>query len=169
MEQIYSIYKHTVPNGKVYIGATCQNVKSRWGVNGSNYKSNPLFYDDIQKYGWDNIKHEVLHTVFTREDAYFLEKEEIKNHNSMNPDYGYNRNPGNRLHVCKMILDKENGVYEERKIEPMLTLDELAEELAVSKNYIYGLVLEGLPNIRIGRRTLRFERKEVIKWLKEKS
>lgn len=168
MEIVYSIYKHSVPNGKVYIGATSQNVKNRWGFNGSNYKSNPLFYEDIVKYGWNNIEHEVLHTVFNREEAYFLEKEEIKKHNSMNPDFGYNRNPGSRVYVCQTILDRENGICKDKKIEPMLKIEELAEELAVSKSYIHGLILEGLPNIRIGR-SFRFDRKEVSDWLKERS
>lgn len=162
---VYSVYKHTVPNGKVYIGATCQKTKNRWGVNGSNYKSNPLFYEDILKYGWDNIKHEILHTVFTREDAYYLEKNEIKAHNSMNPEFGYNRNPGSRLSVSATIILKENGDSEKGETGSLLTIESMAHELGVSKRYIHGLILDGMPKIRIGT-LIRFDRKEVSNWLK---
>ena len=33
----FIVYKHTSPNGKVYIGITKQNPKQRWG-NGSGYR-----------------------------------------------------------------------------------------------------------------------------------
>lgn len=54
------LYRHTSPSGKVYIGITSQyNVKLRW-CRGSSYKGCPYFYNAIIKYGWDNIRHEVL-------------------------------------------------------------------------------------------------------------
>ena len=56
----YTIYKHTNKiNGKSYIGQTSQNVKARWS-NGSGYKSCPIFYQAILKYGWDNFTHDIL-------------------------------------------------------------------------------------------------------------
>ena len=36
----YSVYKHTFPNGKVYIGITKQNPLKRWR-NGTGYKGQP--------------------------------------------------------------------------------------------------------------------------------
>lgn len=53
----YYIYVHTAPNGKKYIGMTT-NLKKRWIA--SKYKCNKEFYKDIIKYGWNNIRHEVL-------------------------------------------------------------------------------------------------------------
>ena len=32
----------------------------RWGHNGYKYKDNNHFYRAIQKYGWDNIEHQVI-------------------------------------------------------------------------------------------------------------
>ena len=33
----YTVYKHTSPSGKVYIGITCRKPKYRWN-NGKGYK-----------------------------------------------------------------------------------------------------------------------------------
>lgn len=38
----YTLYKHTAPSGKVYIGITSQNVMKRW-QNGSGYSQNVYF------------------------------------------------------------------------------------------------------------------------------
>lgn len=40
----YSIYKHTLPNQKVYIGQTC-DIKRRWHA--CNYTGNCYFYNAI--------------------------------------------------------------------------------------------------------------------------
>lgn len=58
---MYTVYKHTTPSGKVYIGATGQNPKHRWN-NGKGYMHNRRFCDAIRKYGWGNIEHEVIRT-----------------------------------------------------------------------------------------------------------
>ena len=39
----FIVYKHTCPNGKVYIGITCQKPQNRWGKDGNGYKEQ-LFY-----------------------------------------------------------------------------------------------------------------------------
>ncbi len=64
----YCVYKHTSPNGKVYIGITRQNPIKRW-MNGKGYAHNTHFYNAILKYGWSNFRHEILFTGLTREDA----------------------------------------------------------------------------------------------------
>lgn len=58
----WTVYKHTSPSGKVYIGITCQIPKKRWGHNGKGYKGCTHFTHAIEKYGWDNITHEILRT-----------------------------------------------------------------------------------------------------------
>ena len=74
MERKYIIYQHTTPSGKVYIGQTCQkNPNVRWS-NGKGYKGCILFYRTIEKYGWNNIEHKILHTGLTKEKADILEK-----------------------------------------------------------------------------------------------
>lgn len=57
----YYIYIHTCPNMKCYVGMSI-SPKNRWN-NGEGYKNNKEFYKDIQKYGWNNIEHEILATT----------------------------------------------------------------------------------------------------------
>lgn len=89
----YTVYKHISPIGKVYIGITKMNPVRRW-AKGLGYKSCTHFFNAIVKYGWDNIKHEILYTDLTREEAEIKEKELIKEYNSNNPNYGYNIQAG---------------------------------------------------------------------------
>lgn len=84
----YIVYKHTCPNGKGYIGITSQDVKERW-KNGKGYIG-ALFYKAIQKYGWENIKHEVLFEGLTKEQAEEKEIELIALYKSNQREYGYN-------------------------------------------------------------------------------
>ena len=59
--RIWKLYLHTSPNGKKYYGITSKNNPSeRWGNNGDNYKRHPYFYNAINKYGWNNFKHEII-------------------------------------------------------------------------------------------------------------
>ena len=91
----FTVYKHTSPSGKVYIGITSQSVTRRWN-NGNGYRHNKYFYRAILKYGWYNFKHEILFTELTKEQAEFKEIELIKLYNSTNNRYGYNiQNGGN--------------------------------------------------------------------------
>lgn len=62
----YSVYKHTFPNSKIYVGITFRNPKIRWG-NGNNYSNNKYMTNAIRKYGWNNISHEILFTGLTKE------------------------------------------------------------------------------------------------------
>lgn len=57
----YSLYKHTSPSGKVYIGITRQKPELRWN-HGKGYcrGEQPVFERAILKYGWDNIKHDIV-------------------------------------------------------------------------------------------------------------
>ena len=79
MDKLYSLYRHTSPSGKVYIGITNQPVTYRWN-NGKGY-CNVLkgpFKSTILKYGWDSIKHEVLMYNLSEDKAKYLEKVFIK-------------------------------------------------------------------------------------------
>lgn len=89
----YKVYMHTTPNNKVYIGITKQPVERRWR-NGEAYKYHTYFYRAIQKYGWDNIKHEVIFDNLTEEEAKQKEIELIEMYSSTNQKHGYNRSAG---------------------------------------------------------------------------
>lgn len=88
----WTVYKHTSPSGKVYIGITSKDPKYRWS-NGKGYR-NTYFANAIKKYGWDNIEHEILFTDLNENDAKEMEKELIAKYNSNNRKYGYNMTKG---------------------------------------------------------------------------
>ena len=89
----YCVYKHTSPNGKVYIGITCKKPQYRWNK-GKGYINNSYFYNAIQKYGWDNFTHEILESELPFEKACFLEKQYIEKYKSSNREFGYNSSIG---------------------------------------------------------------------------
>lgn len=87
------IYIHTCPNGKKYIGTTqLSDPKNRWD-SGWGYKNNTHFWNAIQKYGWNNISHQVIE-VDTVEDMWYGEKYLIAYYNTTNPENGYNHSLG---------------------------------------------------------------------------
>lgn len=86
---MYFVYKHTCPNKKVYIGMTGEEPERRWN-GGYGYHRNKKFFKAILKYGWDNIKHEILSIHQTKEDALKEEAVQIVKHNATIPHFGYN-------------------------------------------------------------------------------
>ena len=72
----YSVYKHTFPNGKIYIGITGKPLAQRW-KRGKNYRNNIYMTRAIEKYGWDNINHEVIESELTKPEAEAKERELI--------------------------------------------------------------------------------------------
>ena len=72
----YCVYKHTLPDGRYYIGATYRGVK-RWGKDGCHYKSSKIFFPLIKQVGWENIKHEILFSSLSSKEAREKEKELI--------------------------------------------------------------------------------------------
>ena len=89
----WSVYIHTAPNGKVYVGITSRPPKKRW-LYGHGYADNKDFFADIIQFGWENILHEIVAEQLTEEQAYALEQRLISELRSNNPKYGYNRASG---------------------------------------------------------------------------
>lgn len=89
----YTVYKHIAPNSKIYIGITKMNPLKRWD-NGRGYSTNKHFSRAIKKYGWNNIKHEILFSDLSVNDAKTKEIELIEYYQSNNPKYGYNVTAG---------------------------------------------------------------------------
>lgn len=103
----YIIYMHLFPNDKKYIGITCKKPNARW-ENGLGYSEShqPVMYNAIQKYGWENIKHIILYENLSLQEAQEKEKELIACYNtnchSKNSN-GYNMTDGGegtQGHVC---------------------------------------------------------------------
>lgn len=108
----FTVYKHTAPNNKIYIGITCRDVNRRW-QNGKNYKSSAHFNSAIKKYGWDNIAHEILFTGLSKDDAERKEIELIEFYQSNNPLFGYNIESGG--HVFRHTEETKRKISESNK------------------------------------------------------
>ena len=97
---MYSIYVHTTPDGKKYVGSTSIEPNKRF-QRGCNYKTCTRFNDAINFFGWNNIKHEILETVEDKETALKREEYYTLLWRTNEPEFGYNIYVGN-------IPNKEN-------------------------------------------------------------
>ena len=101
----YTVYCHTFPNGKRYIGITNQEPKRRWR-DGKGYEGQAV-YNAILKYGWKNIKHDILFTGLTKDEAEQKEIELIKAFETNSHKHGYNvENGGNTSRLSDETKDK---------------------------------------------------------------
>lgn len=111
----WTVYRHIFPNGKSYIGITSQKPEYRWGKQGKNYSMQPLVYNAIKKYGWDNIKHLILFRELTADEANKKEQELIKEYHSYYLDElgpGYNMTlggEGSKQIDSKIIIEMYNN------------------------------------------------------------
>lgn len=97
MTKAWVVYMHeNRENGKKYIGITCQRPERRW-QNGEGYRQSRHFYSAIKSHGWDAFRHEVLYTNLTQAEAEKLEIELIEKYQTLNPEKGYNLDPGGHL------------------------------------------------------------------------
>lgn len=108
----YCVYLHTINKSvsgythkKYYVGIS-NNIERRWENDGENYKRQ-VFYNAIQKYGWKNIKHEILFKDLTKEEAMKKEKEMILKYNSKLGNSGYNVSDGGE-NICEIRRDAKS-------------------------------------------------------------
>lgn len=135
-DRCYTVYMHTSPSGKRYIGITSQNPPRRRWRNGEAYKNNKHFANAIKAYGWDNFEHEILFEKLTKEEAEQKEIELISYYNSTNQNKGYNiANGGNSIgkhseetkikisnaHKGKKISDEQRKIMSEQRKGVKLT------------------------------------------------
>lgn len=80
-------------NNKKYIGITSENNPNKRWKNGAGYKKQ-IFYNAIQKYGWNNFQHKILYQNLTETEAKQKEIELIAFYNTNNNLYGYNQTKG---------------------------------------------------------------------------
>lgn len=125
MENNYTVYIHIFPNNKVYIGITKMGIKNRW-LNGKGYKTCRKLNFAIQKYGWENVKHEILYEHLTKEEAEQKEIELIVKYNSTDDNFGYNIEKGGN-HQGKMSDETK------RKLSAIMKGKNIGE-----KNGMYG-------------------------------
>ena len=137
-ENNYCVYMHITPNNKRYIGITKQKVNRRWR-NGKGYKGNEHFTYAIEKYGWDNIKHEILEKNLTYIEACEKEILYISKYNSANRKYGYNIEKGGFAckELSKETKQKISNANKGRKHTQEFK-DKISELNKGEKNWWYG-------------------------------
>lgn len=106
-DKAYSVYMHTAPNGKKYIGITCRVPAYRWGKNGERYKQCVAFYSAIKKYGWENIKHEILFSGMSKADAENMEISLIEKYGTTKRTKGYNLMTGGGVRSVHSLETKK--------------------------------------------------------------
>lgn len=96
----WTVYVHVVPKtlsgydwDKYYVGITSQTTYERWGKNGYRYK-NSYFKKAINKYGWNNMQHEIIAEHLTEDEAKNMEITLISILKSNDKIYGYNITKG---------------------------------------------------------------------------
>ena len=107
----YSVYKHTFPNGKVYMGMTKGDVEKRW-QHGHGYKAQKLIFNAIVQYGWENVKHEVLHCNLSKEEAEKIEIDLITEFQSYKCNFGYNVLIGKSIHNLRKEDMIDSNTYD---------------------------------------------------------
>lgn len=93
MTRKYCVYMHRFPNGKVYIGQTCQKPEIRFR-NGNGYKGCRFIESAIKKYGWENVEHIILADNLDEDGANELEQKYIEQYKSTAKEFGYNLRSG---------------------------------------------------------------------------
>lgn len=105
----WSVYMHFFPNGKRYIGITCQKIDYRFNK-GRGYMSQKLVFAAIHKYVWDNVITDTIHEGLSKEDAKQVEINLIAEYKTTDPAFGYNLTIGgegsNGYHPTEETLQK---------------------------------------------------------------
>lgn len=107
---MFRVYKHTCPNGKVYIGMTGLDLDRRW-ENGFGYVDNRALFHDIVQYGWTNFDHEILSEHETKAEALREEAYQILAHNAVHPQYGYNYAQNGSTHSTPIAQYTKDGKH----------------------------------------------------------
>jgi group I intron endonuclease len=128
----YTVYMHTTPSGKRYIGITSQTVKARW-ESGHGYRTCSYFWNAVCKYGWDSIDHHIISEGLTGADAKRLEKELIVFYKTRDPAYGYNLTSGGDGLSGFSQSDETRKKISEAQKGRMLTAEHRAKISAANK------------------------------------
>lgn len=127
----WTVYKHTTPSNKFYFGITnCSDLNKRW-LNGLGYRTQKVFFRAIIKYGWDNIKHEIIKTGLSLEEAKELEKYLINKYKTNVTEFkrganGYNMTPGGDTAPSVFMQEDESyrkTMYEKVWSKNNITID----------------------------------------------
>ena len=140
---MFVIYKHTSPNGKVYIGLTGRkDINLRW-CNGLGYSGNKYFTNAIKKYGWENFQHEIIKTDLTFDEACEWEIKLIAEYKSNNPKFGYNLSSGG--------YNGHLGVHHTEETKRKISTSNIGKVRSVETRKRISEGHKGLPSVMKGK------------------
>lgn len=133
------IYKYTSPSGKSYVGQTKFSLNQRSGKRGQGYKGCPLFYQAIQKYGFENFEVEILAEVKI-EQLDEAEHKYIHLFNTLEPN-GYNKFDGAPFSgVCSTKKVYQYSMETGEFLKEYDSVREAAEELNLNYNSLNSVI-----------------------------
>lgn len=163
MNKTYCVYTHIFPNGKKYIGVTCQKPEHRWN-NGRGYRNNKYLERAINKYCWHNVEHKILYTDLLKEEAEEKEIELIKEWETLYNQNGYNLKIGGCVRGCftedtirKMSLEKKGKTsnMKDKKLsnEAKMAISARKKGKKLSKTHINNIVKSRMKNRKVQQYT----------------
>lgn len=131
---LYIVYKHTSPTGKIYIGITKNLPNARWNE-GAGYETQKKFYKAIQTYGWINFKHEIIAAGLTEPAAKLLESKLILDFRSNEEEFGYNtqvlHNATNEASLEKKLKNSSNKEAQSKTLDKIEIANTLIESFKI--------------------------------------
>lgn len=120
---------------------TRRKPEYRFHNDGTGYKSNKNFFAEIKKVGWDNIKHIIVASDLTLQEAAQLEIELIREYETTSPENGFNYVCGSLREGKKKQIKATKTAMSERfsrlRMAKNLTQEELARRVGVSQAAIW--------------------------------
>lgn len=135
---MYTIYKHTSPSGKEYIGQTIFTMESRFKghISTANSGSNFQFHQAIRKYGADNFISEILidniESVLEANsiETYYISFYDtyVNGYNMTKLGFGGTSGEAKHLSVLRGVETcRQNGWYDELSTRQSISQNEIQE------------------------------------------
>lgn len=132
MEKTFMVYIHEFPNGKFYVGITCQEALSRWR-NGHGYNRQHKMATAIKFFGWENVRHTIVAENLSKEEAVAIEATLVDKYDSYHNGYnsnqgGYGPSTGANIKLSKKVYRGDGMEYD--------SIEEAANANGISRSNI---------------------------------
>ena len=119
-EVLYTVYMHTTPSGKSYIGITKNTIKQRIH---SGYSKNKFFARAVRKYGWGKIETEIIAKDVSLDEANLLESYYIASYETQNHRKGYNIADGGMSWNSKTDVVRRKIMMSSKNRKPVVCVE----------------------------------------------
>lgn len=141
IERRYCVYEHVFPNGQRYVGMTCQKPTDRWGGRGQGYKMQSNMAPLIERYGWNNIEHNIVQEDLSLDDACALERKLITRNKQNN--VSINEKPGGDAGMYEVPMFEIDGQrYTASEVARMSEIEDISAHDITNRLNEHGWTLE---------------------------